>query len=212
MFKLTALSLLGITLQCHVSLANASDSLDPFSNAFLKNHELERSNSLQQRKIVGSDVIRNREIILSKTLLKRYAKFADCMVEASEYFEVPEWLIYAIVYHERGPIGGSLVNPNTTKDHGPSGINDVRLLDYRNMGVRLTAEDIRKDPCVGIRMTGHLLRIEYDELKPSEKDWMTAVGNYHYDKRGDYPRHHYKYKRHILDALQVFKRTIESNQ
>lgn len=156
-----------------------------------------------------TDVERNRKIIIEKHLSK-YKAYASCMVQASEYFNVPEWLIYAIVYHERGPIGGALDNRDKTKDHGPTGINDKRLIDYRDMGVKLTAYDIQQNPCVGIRMTGHLVRKEYDKLRGSKQNWMTAVGNYHYNLNGRYPHNHYKYKQHIRDALTMFKRTIDS--
>ncbi|OCP68303.1 lysozyme family protein [Vibrio parahaemolyticus] len=156
-----------------------------------------------------AQIERNRDLILN-THLKKYRELGDCMIEASTLFSVPEWMIYAIVYHERGPVHGALVNKsNGTRDWGPTGINDVRLIDYSDMGVRITGPQISKNPCIGIRMTGHLLRKEYDKLGTSEKSWLTAAGNYHYNKKGTYPHNHYKYIGHIKDSLRRFQKTIE---
>ena len=154
-----------------------------------------------------SEVERNRELILN-SYLKKYKELGACMLEASRLFDVPEWIVYATVYHERGPINGSLLTPNGTRDWGPSGINDVRLMDYERMGVRITGEQIAQNPCIGIRITGHLMRIEYDKLPNNQKNWLTAAGNYHYNKKGRYPHNHYKYVNHITTALERFQKTI----
>lgn len=155
----------------------------------------------------------NRELII-KTHLKKYESLSECMLEASEIFDVPEWLIYAITYHERGPMYGSLVNHKSdkTKDYGPTGINDKRIEDYAAMGVKLTGADIERDPCVGVRMTGHLVRKEYNRLSDADKNWLTAVGNYHYNKRGKYPHNHFKYIDHIKTALRKFQTTLKKNK
>lgn len=151
----------------------------------------------------------NRELII-KTHLKKYESLSSCMLEASEIFDVPEWLIYAITYHERGPMYGSLINHKSdkTKDYGPTGINDKRIADYAAMGVKITGADIEKNPCIGVRMTGHLVRKEYNRLSDANKNWLTAVGNYHYNKRGKYPHNHFKYIDHIKTALRKFQATL----
>ncbi len=117
-----------------------------------------------------------RDIAYLEAPMDRYHELRNCVAWTAHQFELPEELIYAILYVERGPINGVCSrNTNGTEDCGPAQINDVRLEELRNFN--LTKEDMKKRPCHNIWALGYLVRREID--KAGGVIW-TGVGNYHF--------------------------------
>ncbi len=163
-----------------------------------------------------SDVLAgsNRDKIY-RTELKKLIPYKECVTNAAKVYKIPEWILLAILRHENGPLNGYLVNPNGTKDYGVSCINDVRIEDFHNAGIKsVTAERLMEDPCFAIHATAYLIKKEYLKEKringkPGENIWLVAAANYHYHYKGSYPKNHDKYKQRIQSTLDRFKTRLQ---
>ena len=128
-----------------------------------------------------------RDYAYDTKIIKRYNPYAHCIWYVAYQFELPEELLYSIVYHERGDVNGKcMVNNNKTEDCGPAQINDVKLPEIKRFG--LTKTDMKTNACRNIWTMGLFIR-EHIE-KANGVIWM-GVGNYHY---------HYKVSPKIHDA------------
>ena len=108
--------------------------------------------------------------------MSRYHKYRGCVAWTAWQFELPEELLYAILYVERGDIDGHCRrNRNGTHDCGPAQINDMRLGEIKRFN--LTKKLIRSSPCHNIWAMGYLLRREIEKAGGSL--WR-GTGNYHY--------------------------------
>lgn len=117
-----------------------------------------------------------RDVAYQEAPMKQYAKLKNCIAWTAYQFELPEELLYSILYVERGPVNGKCGrNRNGTQDCGPAQINDVRLSELKQFG--LNKSDIRQKPCHNIWAMGYLVRREIE--KADGNIWM-GVGNYHY--------------------------------
>ena len=91
-------------------------------------------------------------------------------------FELPEELLYSVLYVERGSVTGKCMsNKNGTEDCGPAQINDVRIPELKKFD--LDKQDIKFNPCKNIWVMGYLLR---REIEKANGDIWKGVGNYHY--------------------------------
>ncbi len=110
-----------------------------------------------------------RDVAYLEPPMKQYESLKDCIAWTAYQFNLPEELLYSILYVERGPINGKCgTNRNGTQDCGPSQINDVRLGELRKF--KLTKNDIKSKPCHNIWAMGYLIRreIETQDCGPSQ--------------------------------------------
>lgn len=117
-----------------------------------------------------------REIAYDVQPMSRYYALRNCIAWTAYQFELPEELLYSILYVERGPINGKCSqNTNGTQDCGPAQINDVRLQELKRFS--LTKDDIKSRPCHNVWAMGYLIRREIE--KADGRIWR-GVGNYHF--------------------------------
>ena len=117
-----------------------------------------------------------RDIAYSNGVMSKYKDVRNCIAWTAYQFDLPEELLYSMLYVERGPVNGKCrTNKNGTQDCGPAQINDVRLKDLSQFS--LTKNDIKSKPCHNVWAMGYLLRREIEKAKG--RIWL-GVGNYHY--------------------------------
>ncbi len=117
-----------------------------------------------------------RDVAYDTKIMRPYKPYAHCVQWVAHQFEIPEELLYSMLYVERGdPNGKCSVNKNGTEDCGPAQINDVRLPELSKFD--LDKHDIKYAPCKNIWTMGYLIRREIE--KANYDIWM-GVGNYHY--------------------------------
>ncbi len=117
-----------------------------------------------------------RDVAYSTPPMDKYRDLRNCVAWTAYQFDLPEELLYSILYVERGPVNGRCItNTNGTQDCGPAQINDVRLDSLKKF--KLTKDDMRSKPCHNIWAMGYLIRREIE--KADGRIWR-GVGNYHY--------------------------------
>lgn len=117
-----------------------------------------------------------REIAYNTKTMSRYKPYAHCVQWTAMQFDLPEELLYSILYVERGDVNGRcMTNRNGTEDCGPAQINDVRLGEIRRFD--LDKGDMKTNPCRNIWAMGYLIR---REIEKAGGDIWKGVGNYHY--------------------------------
>lgn len=117
-----------------------------------------------------------RDVAYEIEPMKKYEPLKKCIAWTAYQFDLPEELLYSILYVERGPLNGRCgTNRNGTQDCGPAQINDVRLSELKQFG--LTKDDIRQKPCHNIWAMGYLVR---REIEKADGNIWRGVGNYHY--------------------------------
>jgi len=146
--------------------------------------------------------------------LSRFKFLKDCVIDAAEKYNVPEWALLVVLKQENGPINGYLTNNDGTKDYGPTCINDLRFKDFQRDGFEhVTPELIMENPCAAMIVTAYLLQKEWlleKQRTNSTPEWQTVIANYHYNYRGNYPARHDKYKNEIREKLELFARNAPS--
>lgn len=136
-----------------------------------------------------------RDIAYAKPPMKKYAEYKNCIAWVAYQFDLPEELLYSILYVERGDVSGKCSrNRNGTKDCGPAQINDVRLGELSRFA--LSKEDIQRKPCHNIWAMGYLIRREIEKVNG---DIWKGVGNYHYNYKAS-KKIHMRYVTKIQDA------------
>lgn len=136
-----------------------------------------------------------RDKAYDNKIMIQYKPYSHCIEWTAWQFQLPEELLYSVIYHERGDVSGKkLTNRNATTDCGPGGINDVRMPELAKFD--LTRNDICTVPCRSIWAVGYLLRYEIDRAKG---DFWLGVGNYHANQRLK-PKTHAIYVRKIYAA------------
>ncbi len=151
----------------------------------------------------------NRALIF-KHKMTGYQDLGHCIRNHALRFQIPEWILLSVLWQERGPRHGYLVNSDGTKDYGISCINDIRIKDLNQRGVAVTADMLMTDPCFAIGVTAYLLNFEMLQLSSNQRDWLTAAANYHYNIKGRYPQRHHKYKSQLITHLRSFQKIIAS--
>ncbi|MDY6321480.1 MAG: lytic transglycosylase domain-containing protein [Succinivibrio sp.] len=117
-----------------------------------------------------------RDIAYALPPMDRYQNLRNCVAWTAYQFELPEELLYSVLYVERGPVDGPCkLNTNGTSDCGPAQINDVRLKELSRFS--LSKSDLRSKPCQNVWAMGYLLRTEIE--KADGHIWR-GVGNYHF--------------------------------
>ena len=144
-----------------------------------------------------------RQVVLQKHL-PHVQKYEQCLIETVKQTNLPEMLLLSVLLQENGRTGKYSVNKNNTRDYGLGQINDVRKSEIQKIG--LTIKDILNDGCKNIIAVAYLLT---NEFRKADGDLWTAVGNYHYSKRGPYPKHHYKYIRLIHSKWSLIYQTVK---
>lgn len=146
-----------------------------------------------------------RDIAYSSPPMDRYQDLRNCIAWTAYQFELPEELLYAILYVERGPLHGRCSsNTNGTEDCGPAQINDVRLKELRRFS--LSKSDMQSRPCHNIWAMGYLIRREIE--KAGGRIWR-GVGNYHYHYSVN-PEIHNRYVRKIHKAWDILNLKIKN--
>lgn len=117
-----------------------------------------------------------RDVAYKKAPMDRYESLKSCIAWTAYQFDLPEELLYSILYVERGPLNGKCgTNRNGTQDCGPAQINDVRISELKQF--KLNKSVIKSKPCHNIWAMGYLVRREIE--KAGGNIW-TGVGNYHF--------------------------------
>ncbi len=117
-----------------------------------------------------------RDIAYSIPPMDKYSSLRNCVAYVAWQFDLPEELLYSVLYVEQGPMNGKCShNTNGTDDCGPAQINDVRLQELSRFN--LTKSDMASKPCQNVWAMGYLLRREIE--KANGKIWR-GVGNYHF--------------------------------
>ncbi len=138
-----------------------------------------------------------RDVAYREAPMKQYESLKNCIAWTAYQFELPEELLYSILYVERGPINGKCgTNRNGTQDCGPAQINDVRLKELKQFG--LSKSVIKSKPCHNIWAMGYLIR---REIEKADNNIWVGVGNYHYHYSVN-EQVHDRYVNRIRDAWQ----------
>ncbi len=138
-----------------------------------------------------------RDVAYQQEPMKRYEELKSCIAWTAYQFELPEELLYSILYVERGSVNGKCrTNRNGTQDCGPAQINDVRLKELKQFG--LTKAVIKSEPCHNIWAMGYLIR---REIEKADGNIWVGVGNYHYHYSVN-EQVHDRYVNRIRDAWQ----------
>ncbi|MBO6259149.1 MAG: lytic transglycosylase domain-containing protein [Succinivibrio sp.] len=146
-----------------------------------------------------------RDVAYSSAPMDKYQDLRNCIAWTAYQFELPEELLYAILYVEQGPVNGKCTNnTNGTQDCGPAQINDVRLSELKQFS--LTKNDIRSRPCHNIWAMGYLLRREIE--KANGQIWR-GVGNYHFHYSVNQDIHN-RYIRKVKRAWSKLSSQMES--
>ncbi|MCR5085573.1 MAG: lytic transglycosylase domain-containing protein [Succinivibrionaceae bacterium] len=144
-----------------------------------------------------------RDIAYLKPPMSRYSELRNCIAWTAYQFDLPEELIYSILYVERGPVNGKCSsNRNGTRDCGPAQINDVRMRELSRFD--LSREDIKSRPCHNIWAMGYLIRREIE--KAGGVVWR-GVGNYHFHYSVN-PSIHGRYVTKVRSAWEQLERDI----
>lgn len=146
-----------------------------------------------------------RDVAYSKAPMNKYHDLRNCIAWTAYQFELPEELLYAILYVERGPVNGRCSsNTNGTEDCGPAQINDVRLSELKQF--KLTKSEIKSSPCHNIWAMGYLMR---REIEKADGNIWRGVGNYHYHYSVN-PQIHQRYVKKIRAAWEKLNDDISS--
>lgn len=146
-----------------------------------------------------------RDFAYNVKIMKRYKPYSHCVQWTAMQFELPEELLYSILYVERGDVNGNcMTNNNGTEDCGPAQINDVRLGEISRFD--LDKDDMKNNPCRNIWAMGYLIR---REIEKADGDIWLGVGNYHY-KRSANSNIHDKYVNLIRDAWGRLNENVAS--
>ena len=138
-----------------------------------------------------------RDVAYLQAPMSQYAPLKNCVAWTAYQFDLPEELLYSVLYVERGALSGKCsVNANGTQDCGPAQINDVRIDELKRF--KLSMQDMRSKPCHNIWAMGYLLR---REIESADGDIWQGVGNYHYHFSVN-PRIHQRYVQRVRRAWQ----------
>ena len=146
-----------------------------------------------------------RDIAYRKAPMSKYADLRYCIAWTAYQFDLPEELMYSVLYVERGPLNGKCTkNKNGTQDCGPAQINDVRMNELKQF--QLTKDDVKSRPCHNIWAMGYLMRREIE--KADGKIWR-GVGNYHFHYSVN-QRIHNRYIKRVMAAWQKLNKEVQA--
>lgn len=189
--------LLGTLLLSAAGSSAAETAADPASSAATLETTLEYKCAKAQHW---------RDIAYLKTPMDRYEPFKNCIAWTAYQFNLPEELLYAVLYVERGEVNGKCTyNKNGTMDCGPAQINQVRMQELKRFD--LSMADMRQNPSHNIWAMGYLLRREIEDAHG--KIWQ-GVGNYHYHYSAD-RKIHQRYVNLVRKSWQRLNTLIEDS-
>jgi soluble lytic murein transglycosylase-like protein len=131
---------------------------------------------------------------------------AQCIVQASSRYEVPELLLHAVIRKENGRMGRYSKNKNGTYDFGLSQINTSWLKQFAAYGI--TASLLLNDTCVNISASAYILK--YNWLR--QKDWFKAIVAYNIGNNNWTPERYaigYTYAADVLHYWRAFSDYVE---
>lgn len=126
---------------------------------------------------------------------------AQCIVQASTRYEVPELLLHAIIRKENGRMGKYSKNKNGTYDFGLAQINTTWLKEFAAYGI--TPAHLLNDTCVNIAASAYVLK--YNLLR--QNDWFKAIVAYNIGNNRWTPVRYaigYKYAAEVLSYWRGF--------
>jgi hypothetical protein len=137
-----------------------------------------------------------RENLYSKTSLKKYSAYQNCIFWQAQQFKINELVLMSVLLAEGGNAKSKNKNGNGTYDYGIMQINDVRSDELIKLGYDLEA--VRKDGCKNIEAATHILALEIERAG----DLWLGIGRYHYMETGQNPKYHYIYRERVNRKLQ----------
>jgi soluble lytic murein transglycosylase-like protein len=131
---------------------------------------------------------------------------AQCIVQASSRYEVPELLLHAVIRKEGGRMGRYSKNKNGSFDFGLAQINTVWLKQFATYGI--TPAHLLNDTCVNVSASAYVLK--YNWLR--QKDWFKAIVAYNIGNNNGTPNRYaigYKYAADVLYYWRGFNDYVE---
>lgn len=126
------------------------------------------------------------------SIAKPMAQHVECIAGASRIYKVNEFVLLATLLLERGDLAPVNPNNNGTVDYGVAQINTLRKSEIEAFG--FSFDHLANFACANILVAAYLLAEEIQDAT----DYWTGVANYHYDSRGQYPKHHFKRKKEVF--------------
>ena len=115
----------------------------------------------------------------------------NCIYHAANKFEVPYWLIVAILGVEGGWIGLKMDNTNNTYDLGPMQINTIWVPFFEEYGY--TQKEIMHDGCLNVMLGTWILSTRLNRYS----DLGKAIGAYH----SKTPEINLRYQERVLNIV-----------
>lgn len=120
----------------------------------------------------------------------------DCILDASQRFDVPLSMILSILDVEKGSVGKKSINSNNTYDIGPMQINTIHLHELQKMGI--SKIDLVNNGCININVGTWLLK---KHLNASNNSFFEAVGRYH----STTPKYKRAYQRRVIQSYKMIR-------
>lgn len=133
---------------------------------------------------------------------------AQCVVEASVRYQVPELLLHAILMKENGRTGHYTRNKNGTYDLGLAQINTSWMTEFSKYGIK--PEHVMNDACINVALSAYILK--YNWVR-QERDWFKAVVAYNIGNAKWTPVRYgigYRYASDVVKYWWGFYRYVEN--
>ncbi len=98
----------------------------------------------------------------------------QCILSVSEIYDIPPWLLIAILDVEGGSIGTISENKNGSYDIGPMQINSLWLDKLKKSNIDLNM--LRFNGCLNVQVGGWILKKNLNRYKD---DFWKGIGAYH---------------------------------
>lgn len=138
------------------------------------------------------------------------AEAAQCIVQASVRYDVPELLLHAIIRKEGGRMGRYSPNKNGTYDFGLAQINTAWLEHFAKYGI--TPSHLLNDTCVNISASAYILK--YNWMRQGQ-DWFKTIVAYNIGNRNWTPARYqigYKYAADVVYYWKQFQAYVQHQQ
>lgn len=128
---------------------------------------------------------------------------AQCIVQASARYEVPELLLHAIIRKEGGRMGRYSSNRDGTYDFGLAQINTKWLGHFARYGI--TPAVLLNDTCTNIAAAAYILKFNWQR---QNGDWFKTIVAYNLGNNNWSPQRYvvgYKYAADVLVHWRAFQ-------
>lgn len=131
------------------------------------------------------------------------AEAAACLTQAAQRYQLPDYLLWAIVSKEGGRPGTVSQNSNGTQDLGPAQINTSWRTELARYGI--TTHQLIWDYCANVQVAAWILA----KGAALKGDWFQGVMAYHIGPNnwGD-PRRLARGKAYATDVYQRWQRYL----